>query len=373
MGSLKVLFRDLGIIILATVAGLVVLDLLFGLIAGKKHMSLVPHDGRSGTYGYFAPGQDREILFPGQEPYAVKTNALGFRDVGSVITAENLKQGKRVLCIGDSNTFGLFVSDRDTYPYRLQTLLGAGYPQVKVLNAGIGGTSIHDNLDYLVRKGLEIAPDLVVINFSTNDLEDLKRKTLVYDSFGVEGRQKARESNIIRAFREVYVKIKHGHWLRKVKDEKAREILSRGEGSLEDSLYVCEHYFAPAVLKTPGTPELETVWREYFSYLDRLIDVLQARRIPLIFFTHPEPLTIFGSTEGSYEEHLARHLEGRESVYFVALAPVFKARGGDDILALYNAPPRDFHLSGRGNQIVAETLLDVIRHNGLLKDRGSQF
>jgi lysophospholipase L1-like esterase len=87
------------------------------------------------------------------------------------ITGLTRKQIK-VACVGDSITYGARLDDRDkdSYPARLQALLGEGYA---VENFGLGGCT-------LIRKGIptvwnELAkikqsnPDIIIISLGTND------------------------------------------------------------------------------------------------------------------------------------------------------------------------------------------------------------
>lgn len=72
----------------------------------------------------------------------------------------------RVVCLGDSSTFGLSVGEEETWPARLQALLGGlyeGHRPVEVLNAGVIGYSSEQNRVQLVRDVLPLRPDAVVL------------------------------------------------------------------------------------------------------------------------------------------------------------------------------------------------------------------
>jgi len=80
----------------------------------------------------------------------------------------------RVACIGASITFGHGIPDREknSYPARMQTLLGAGYD---VRNYGVSGCTMlrHGDSPYWGQKAYEEAlafnPDIVVIDLGGND------------------------------------------------------------------------------------------------------------------------------------------------------------------------------------------------------------
>ncbi|MFQ5473873.1 MAG: SGNH/GDSL hydrolase family protein, partial [Dehalococcoidia bacterium] len=87
------------------------------------------YDLRGDDRGYFAP--DGRIVY--------RMNEHGLR--GPSITVEKPPNTFRVLCLGDSFTFGEGVRQHDTYPTRLQALLSQAMPDktVEVLNAGVRG------------------------------------------------------------------------------------------------------------------------------------------------------------------------------------------------------------------------------------------
>lgn len=77
----------------------------------------------------------------------------------------------RVLCIGDSITFGFNVDQPDAFPRQLEALLTARWPgrTFEVINAGVPGWSWAQGVRYLVTEGLALAPDVVVMAHGTND------------------------------------------------------------------------------------------------------------------------------------------------------------------------------------------------------------
>ncbi|MEN8149938.1 MAG: SGNH/GDSL hydrolase family protein [Planctomycetota bacterium] len=104
---------------------------------------------------------------------AVKTNRLGLR--GELPPAERRPGEVRVLCLGDSITFGLGHGDAATWPSRLKAILSrrpefAGRP-VTVVNGAVPGWSsvqgmrLLDQLDWL-------ASDVVVFWFGMNDVQE---------------------------------------------------------------------------------------------------------------------------------------------------------------------------------------------------------
>lgn len=77
----------------------------------------------------------------------------------------------RVLCIGDSITFGFNVDGDAPFPRQLETLLAARWPghTFEVINAAVPGWSWAQGVRYLRTEGLALEPDVVVMAHGTND------------------------------------------------------------------------------------------------------------------------------------------------------------------------------------------------------------
>jgi len=99
--------------------------------------------------------------------FRFSTNDLGLRS-----RPVRRKHGRvRILVLGDSCTFGLGVDDTQTWPAQLQALLenesaGTG---VDVINAGVFGYTSFQGLRFLVSRGLDLAPDVVIVAFWFNE------------------------------------------------------------------------------------------------------------------------------------------------------------------------------------------------------------
>jgi len=98
--------------------------------------------------------------------WRLEVNELGLR--GKPPTAG--KRGLRVLCLGDSTTFGDKLDEGTTYPEVIERLLRERRPDrdPEVINAGVPGYSSHQGLA-LQRKLRELHPFVVVVAFGSND------------------------------------------------------------------------------------------------------------------------------------------------------------------------------------------------------------
>lgn len=104
----------------------------------------------------------------GQQPtWTVSINSEGFRGPERMEHADPMY---RILCIGDSVTFGFNVDQPDSYPQRLQRLLRRELgDHVEVINAAVPGWSWLQGLRFLELYGAALDPDLVVVAHGTND------------------------------------------------------------------------------------------------------------------------------------------------------------------------------------------------------------
>jgi len=162
-----------------TKLALVAVGLVLGILAGEIFFRIVPFERvkYEARYGHFSGNvvgrfleYDPRLTFRNRRgasfPDAgVTINSLGLR--GPEITKEKRPDVRRVLCLGDSCTFGA----AHPYPEILQRLLDERAPgRFEVLNGGvIGYTSLH-GLQWLQSDLLALEPDVVTIYFGWNDL-----------------------------------------------------------------------------------------------------------------------------------------------------------------------------------------------------------
>ncbi len=108
------------------------------------------------------PGLAEEQV-PGR--YSVTTNSRGLR--GSVeYPYERNPITKRIVAIGDSFTFGDEVSDGESYPAQLATMM----PSTEVINSGVNGYGHDQILLSLKHETRKYSPDIIVLGFVESDM-----------------------------------------------------------------------------------------------------------------------------------------------------------------------------------------------------------
>lgn len=96
------------------------------------------------------------------------TNSLGFR--GPERPFAKPAGTRRVVVLGDSHGEAYTVDDRETWWAELERRLSAEGP-VEVISLGVGGYSTDQELLSYLHYGRRFAPDLVILQMCTNDLE----------------------------------------------------------------------------------------------------------------------------------------------------------------------------------------------------------
>jgi lysophospholipase L1-like esterase len=89
---------------------------------------------------------------------------------------------ERILVLGDSFTFGVGLSDQDTYVAKLQEKIDSafGADRIALLNGGIGGSGTAEHLAFLEDFGDEIAPRIVLLFVNVEDFNRAQQSSLYH-------------------------------------------------------------------------------------------------------------------------------------------------------------------------------------------------
>jgi hypothetical protein len=131
----------------------------FGLAEGAARL-LAPRSGQ----GAYAPVRtDRRERRP--------INSRGYRDLERAIPRP--PGVRRVVCLGDSFTWGVRVLFDDAWPQRLERLLARDRGEVwEAVNLGEPGFNSVQEAARLASQGFAYQPDVVVVGYVLNDSED---------------------------------------------------------------------------------------------------------------------------------------------------------------------------------------------------------
>ena len=293
------------------------------------------------SWGYNSDGQGD--LLPNKNfltdevlslPYRVITNSQGLR--GDKDYAIPKPAGKfRVLAIGDSLTFGPYVGQQDTFPVRLEENLKSATMDAEVINAGIAGYTLSDELEYLQEKGIHLQSDLVILEIYQNDVSDyapalraiFSRHSHQLSSgpistiYGL-----AKNSAILTAMEKV---------LANIRIQQVRQQNPTG----------------------PGTDSPEELYSSYFKSLLQVENFVNVNNLPVVFVLFPS-FNQINSDIYLPQDRIKQKLADKYPV--IDLLPVFRQQANPEALYLL---PANSHLSAYGNFVVAKTIANQIIQN----------
>jgi hypothetical protein len=164
------LASTLGLSVGAIIVALLVIELGLRVVAPRENVPQREFDRRLGWRG--RPNLDC-VLNEGHFEIAISQNSRGFRDRERAV--DKPRGEARVLCCGDSFTWGWGVPQDEIYTAVLERRYDEAGVAVEVLNAGVGGYSTDQLLLYLEPEGFSYAPDYVVYQATWNDVRDNPR------------------------------------------------------------------------------------------------------------------------------------------------------------------------------------------------------
>ena len=143
--------------------------------ARRRQVSLSHHPEQGGVYIETAAGRrlraNIDALIENhslsRRSILIKTNSLGYRnrEIGQ-------KKGARILFLGDSITFGDYLSEEETFVRLVEGIARDNGEDWETINAGVGGISLQNELTILKETGLSTDPDVVVLGFYLNDFQE---------------------------------------------------------------------------------------------------------------------------------------------------------------------------------------------------------
>jgi lysophospholipase L1-like esterase len=111
--------------------------------------------------------------------FPIDINSDGLRDPREVVTPK--PEGVfRILCVGDSFTFGIETPQDRAYPAMLEQILtdAVGGLTVEVWNAGVNGLNSCQEQAWLDHYGWALEPDIVAVGFVMNDVIPIPKSSM---------------------------------------------------------------------------------------------------------------------------------------------------------------------------------------------------
>lgn len=246
------------------------------------------------------PNTSRYIFGPtitGGHP--IRYNSYGLRDVEFRTTRSTNE--RRILCTGDSTTFGAGLPPEETYPKQLDQLLNARSVGNRwlVINAGGQGSSVSMLLEFLQKKGVHFDPSVVILGFSATMLSVAGRRPnsgTFGDPPGEKEEPLPSSAAVARAIRREVLDIHvwlHSSYLYVLFDTQVRRRLYR-LGVIRDRMDARDGAIFAYAFNVPGVDvrEVERAYRVLHEELRQVKRFLDKRQIVLIVLGLPSRFRI---------------------------------------------------------------------------------
>jgi len=323
---------------------------LFILIEGLLSILKVGPVEKFSGWGYnpeccgdLRPNQKITAQIVPNHPYFIKTNSLGLRDNNQVSL---LADKTRILAIGDSITFGPYVSNQETWPAYLEAEFEN---QIEVLNAGVSAYSIKEETDYLKEKGYLLKPNLVILQFFVNDISDIaKNKTrLVRQSTLSNYKYLYKIFNLLRDRSHLFAFLLDFILEKKI-DKNTPESGNK-----------------TAYFKSLSEADFgQELFDEYESTFNQLLEFVNKNNLKLAVIIVPE-MAQAKQLSPTRTTDFIQNLSLKNDIPVLNLQSIFYQVNQKQDLYLV---PWNEHLSKYGNQLIAKETKKFIVENNLLKD-----
>jgi len=327
-------------------------------------------------------------------------NSIGFR--GAEFSVNKPKDVYRIIMVGGSEVFGVYVDLKDSLPYILEQKLKEAYPDRKfeVINAGRLG-SVAANEALLMDQLVSLNPDHIIVFNGWNDIYHFRYLPDQYHKVMVQTTKKFRwDKSLSRWLRRHLWTIRK---IREWKDEKRRN----RRGNPEETVAPVEDVWSQNIKDSkelsgkPGERWIKVGWSggavfypmsqlkeptndfagHYYTNLVRMAKTAERKNIPITFIFQPDLGYLKLKRALNLEEAEAYKISTTwfsedwfhtvEKIYPVGIDTMSRAAADENIpfydysLVLLDAKQNGFgdtvHLNAYGNQVVAGKMLEMLK------------
>ncbi len=330
--------KNVFLLIISVFITVLILEIALRMFYGNQPVFIYPQVMHIPTsYGYkLKPNQLGTYTL--DKP--VRANSFGFRDYEW--SMPKIKGVYRIMCLGDSLTFGNAVRGEDTYPKVLEAQLRSINANYEVISTAIGGWATFIELDFLKAEGMKYEPDAIIIGFYMNDFSI---RSDVSVNLTEEGRWDARPLWLKwLPYKYIFI-IKRSALITYLRDR-------------IDTLLHGETDFNTLLLKNRINLDNEDSIQATYHYLSEIKKLCDERGIKCILASIPA-INYFWFPRGSvkYMDHLKKFCES-QGIEFIDLAEGFWKFEDTNKFYMY---PWDNHLNPAGHKLVADQLFARLR------------
>ena len=279
------------------------------------------------------------------------TNSYGLRN--DEFSSKPQPGTVRILCLGDSLTFGKGVAFTETYPKQLETILNAsGHGRYEVINGGVAAYDTWQEVTYLREIGWTFEPNLVIIGFYANDIVPRPRHLHPGLTSATAGGQPAEvmSSSVDRAV----------YWLKRSRVLLfLRERLTQLRNRIEPSPEV-RHTIS--LLHGTADEFVESGWREIDSSFAELATLAKQHDFAVLIVFFPMADQLVGTYPNASYPIRARQIAERYGIPTVDVHPAF-AREFSGLSSLFIE--WDGHPNARAYAVAAREISDYVTAAGV--------
>jgi len=290
------------------------------------------------------------------EHIRVVINSQGLRD--DLVSLEKPRGVYRILGLGDSVTFGWQVDQRETYLAQLESMLNADDPsrRYEVINAGMPGYNMSNELAYLSEHGMRYQPDLVIVGFCALNDADGTRAVYMRDgniayvpldsSFAPTdaGGVVARVKGFLRRKSRLYHFVTQQYGM----------LRSRWRKNSQTSGSAASHWPFPL-------EEEDELWERIRSQILEIQDAAEEHGARLLLVVFPTKSQVMSKDAPLVPQEVLADFAQRIDIPIVDPLPAFREQGPSLVFA------DDFsHPSAFGHQLVAEEVFSLLQEMGIV-------
>lgn len=329
------------------------------------------------------PNQKGFKKFPDVYYYEYQNNNIGMRDKRNV--ADYQKYANRILCIGDSFTYGWGVNDDETFSRILEKKINKD--SIAVLNAGTSGVGTDYVLKFLQVRGQELKPNSVIYFYFDNDMTDnmanayfhIENDSIIGNDKNSVTRGNALKKNklinnslynFLSSYSQLFGLVRYNLgviWNKRVEEENRK---NSAIAEKTKSLAPAVSNAAPSAAKQPVATPVASINKQdslyhtykYLSAAKKEAEKLGAQFLMFYIPSHISLQELQQSGKIGVEQSLKKYCEENRIDFYSFAGQV--ARAKNPIEAYYL--PVDYHWNKDGHALAGNYIYEVLKQKGIV-------
>lgn len=285
----------------------------------------------------------------------IETNTYGFR--AAPISPAKEDDEIRILALGDSITIGDHLPLEAAFTHKLEQKLAKQLPdkKVAVINAGVMGIGLKEQITILKESGLKISPDIVLVNFYLNN----GRPSW---GFTNETRHRGWLRRHSVAIEFMYNQLKLFQWISEQGSDRFTWITTKDTLPWATDRDAFKQLVEDARYDW-GSAWEDSLWNEIMPLFDELKSLSIAHNFKVILATFPVSFQVYSSVFDSWPQKKVQSIAAAFGFTPVDLLPALSQAAKTDAELFYD----QCHPTATGDEITATTLAAPILQ--MLKDQ----